>query len=360
MEVRLAAPPVGPLRRRAGYSRGMSADGSGRPPAARTRSPAARVLGAGARGAERLAGATGVDKAIEDATEEAIVRALRSPAVERAIVRVLVDENAVGRALERALTSDEVTKAIMDALDSEVADRVWEEILASPKAQMLVERIAEAPEVRAAIAQQGVGLITDVGRRLTVITEALDDAAERLVHGLFRRPGHEAETNQVGLVTRAVAGVIDLALLGALFSITSGLLASIVPALTGEGDGLSIWGVLTFGVVGFLVGGAIFVAFWSLVGQTPGMRFLSIHLDAAGSREIGFRRALKRLLAIPLSLLPLGLGFLAILLSPERRGWHDRIAGTMVLYDEEVKLAPWSQLERKSRDDTPSPPRPPV
>ena len=76
---------------RRGYSRLMSE--VERPP--RSRSPAARVLGAGARGAERLAGATGVDKAIEDAAEEAIVRALRSPAVERAIVRVLVEQNAV-------------------------------------------------------------------------------------------------------------------------------------------------------------------------------------------------------------------------------------------------------------------------
>lgn len=316
------------------------------------------MLGAGARGAERLAGATGVDKAIEDATEEAIVRALRSPAVERAIVRVLVHENAIGRALEQALTDDEVVEAITEALDSEVADRVWEEILASPKAQMLVERVAEAPEVRAAIAQQGVGLITDIGRRLTVLTEAVDDAAEELAHRMFRRPGHEAETNQVGLVTRALAAVVDLALLGALFSITSGLLASIIPAIAGDGDGLSIWGILTWGVIGFLVGGAIFVAFWALVGQTPGMRFLSIHLDADGSQEIGLKRALKRIAAVPVSLLALGMGFFAILLSPQRRGWHDRFAGTTVLYDEEVKEAPWSQLKRSSRGA--SPPSPPA
>jgi uncharacterized RDD family membrane protein YckC len=315
-----------------------------RPP--RPRTPAARMLGAGARGAERLAGATGVDKAIEDAAEEAIVRALRSPVVERAIVRVLVERNAVRRALDQALTSEEVADAVVRALDTEVADQVWREILASPKAQMLVERIAEAPEVRAAITQQGMGLLTDVGRRLTVITEALDDALERVAHRLLRRPGHEAETNQVGLVTRAVAGAIDLALISLALSIGSGLIASIVPAATGGSDGLSIWGVLSFGVVGFLIGGAVFVAFWSLVGQTPGMRLLSIRLDVESSREVGFRRALRRLLSVPLALLPAGLGFLAILLSPERRGWHDRIAGTTVVYDEHDLTAPWSQLKR--------------
>ena len=325
----------------------MSADGSGPPERrSRARSPAARVLEAGARGAERLAGATGVDKAIEDAAEEAIVRAMRSPAVERAIVRVIVEQNAVQSALEQALTSDEVAQAVVDALDSELADRVWEEILASPKAQMLVERIAEAPEVRAAIAQQGVGLVTDVGHRLTGITERLDDAAEKLIHRILRKPGHEAETNQVGLVTRTVAAAIDLGLISLALSIGSGLLASVIPAVTGGSDGLSIWGILSFGVVGFLIGGSLFAAFWALVGQTPGMRLLSIHLDVEGSREIGLRRAVERLFAVPVALLPAGLGFFAILMSPTRSGWHDRIAGTTVVYDEEVKTAPWSTLSR--------------
>jgi uncharacterized RDD family membrane protein YckC len=242
-----------------------------------------------------------------------------------------------------------VADAIVRALDTEVADRVWREILAGPKAQMLVERIAEAPEVRAAITQQGMGLVTDVGRRLTVITEALDDALERLAHRLVRRPGHEAETNQVGLVTRAVAGAIDLALISLALSIGSGLIASIVPAATGGSDGLSTWGLVIFGAVEFLIGGAVFVAFWSLVGQTPGMRLLSIRLDVAGSREVGLRRAVRRLLGVWLALLPAGLGFLAILLSPERRGWHDRIAGTMVVYDEADLTAPWSELTHARR-----------
>ena len=315
------------------------------PPRRARRSPAARVLGVGARGAERLAGATGVDKALEDAAEEAIVRALRSPAVERAIVRVIVEQNAVQSALEQALTSKEVEDAIVKALDSEVADRVWAEILASPKAQMLVERIAEAPEVRAAITQQGVGLITDIGHRLTKITESLDDAAERLVHRLFRSASHEAETNEVGLVTRAVAAAIDLALISLTLSVGSGLLASIIPAVTGGSDGLSPLGLLAFGLTGFAIGSFLFVTFWALVGQTPGMRLLSIHLDGGGTRELGLRRALKRLFGVGLSLLPAGLGFFAILLSPQRRGWHDRLAGTVVVYDESAKLAPWSTLE---------------
>ncbi|MGH2954267.1 MAG: hypothetical protein ACRDK9_09665 [Solirubrobacterales bacterium] len=183
-------------------------EGAQREPRER-RSPAARLVGFGTRSAGRLAEATGVDVAVEDAIEEAIVRALRSPAVERALVRV-IERNAVQDAIQRALTSEEVAEAVVTALDSQLAGRVWEEILASAKAQMLVERIAEAPEVRAAIAEQGAGLITDVGRRLTKITEALDDSAERLAHRIVGRSGEETETDQVGLVTRTLAAGVDL------------------------------------------------------------------------------------------------------------------------------------------------------
>lgn len=203
------------------------------------RSPTARLLGVGAKGAERLAGATGVDKAVEDAVEEAM--------------------------------------------------------LASQKAQMLVERIAEAPEVRAAITEQGVGLVTDLGRRLTAVTERLDDALERLAHRLLRRPEHE-ETDEVGLVTRVVAAGLDVALGSVLFSIASGLFASVFPFTFG-GDSLSPVGVGVLVALGVLAGGAILTAFWALVGQTPGMRLLSIHLEVDGSSHVGLRRALRRILA---------------------------------------------------------------
>ena len=120
------------------------------------------------------------------------------------------------------------------------------------------------------------------------------------------KPGHEAETNQVGLVTRAVAAAVDLALIGLVLSFGFGQLASVVPAVTGGSEGLSLLPVLGLGVLGFLIGGSILAAFWALVGQTPGMRLLSIHLEVNGSREIGLRRALMRVFAVPLSLLPAG------------------------------------------------------
>ena len=296
--------------------------------------------------AGRLAGATGLERAVAGVVEETIVRTVESEAVVRALERI-IEDGRLQAAVERSLDQEQLELAIRRALDSAVADRVWEEILASDKAQMLVERIAEAPEVRAAIAQQGFGLITDIGRQVSKITEALDDVAERLAHAIVRRGEHEAETNEAGLVTRLAAFAIDAGLLVGFLSIVSGLFSSIIPTIFGGGgeDGVSTGVLIAIIVAGLLFAGAVFVAFWNLIGQTPGMRFLGIRLLYHGEREIPYWVAFKRAWAIPLSVIPFLLGFLAILISPRRLAWHDHIAGTEVIYDE--ASAPWSLAPRE-------------
>ncbi len=171
------------------------------PPPARRPPLPARLLGIGARAGERVASATGIDDAVEGATEEAIVRALESPAVERAIVRVL-ESDAAQDAFERTLSSPAVERAAVKVLDSELVDHVWDRLLASDEAQKLVERIAEAPEVRAAIASQGVGLIEDIGRQVRRIADRLDDGLERLRAPAAAAPRARRRTAGVGLVTR--------------------------------------------------------------------------------------------------------------------------------------------------------------
>lgn len=295
--------------------------------------------------ASRVAGATGLERAIAGVVEETIVRTVESEAVIRALERI-IEDGRLQAAVERSLDQAQLELAIKRALDSAVADRVWEDILSSDKAQMLVERVAEAPEVRAAIAQQGFGLITDIGRSISKITEALDDVAERVAHAVFRRGDHEAETNEAGLVTRAAAFAIDAGLLAGFLSIVSGLFSSIIPTIFGDGsDGVSTGVVIAIFVAGLLFAGGVFTTFWTLIGQTPGMRFLGIRLLHHGQREIPFWVAFRRAWAIPISVIPFLLGFLAILISPRRLAWHDHIAGTEVIYDE--ASAPWSLAPRE-------------
>lgn len=299
--------------------------------------PAARVLTAGAKSAERVARAAGVDRVVNEAVEEAIVRALGSPAVLRAIERAIESH---AEAAER--DSDEIAQVLRRALQSDTAEHVWSEFLESEQAQMLVERIAGAPEIRAAIASQSAGLITDIGVRLTVISEGLDDALERVL----RVDDPDSETNQAGLATRAIAAGIDLGLLFAGYSLVSGVLGSVISAVFG--DHLSLAAVIVLCVLGVVTGGAIFAAFWALIGQTPGMRFLSIRLEHHGSREITAGCAVRRVFAVLLSLLPVGLGYLAILRDPRRRAWADRMTGTEVIYDTVARSAPHASLSRAS------------
>lgn len=304
----------------------------------------ARVLGIGARGAERVAAATGIDDALERTTEEAIVRALESPAVERAIVRLLESDAAQG-AFERALASPAVERTAIKMLDSQVVDRVWERLLASDEAQKLVERIAEAPEVRAALASQGVGLIADIGRGVREFADRFDEALDRVVARLRGRLAPVAGPPRVGLVTRGVGAAIDAGILNLGLLALSAVFGVTISGVLGDSESPS-GGEVAIGSGVWITASALYLGtFWSLAGQTPGMRLLSIRLDRAGERRIGLRHSLRRLLGTALSIFTLGAGFVLVALDPRRRSLADRLAGTDVIEDDRPLVAPWSRRE---------------
>jgi uncharacterized RDD family membrane protein YckC len=303
-----------------------------------------RLLGAGVRGARSVAEATGVDRAVQTAAEEAMVAAVESEAVERALVRVLqgplVEEAAHG-----ALESTAVKRALIEALDSEMVDEVWRRMLASDEAQRLVERIAEAPELRAAISAQSVGFVEDVGHTIGNTTRRLDGVVERIARRLTFRPQRGEPTERAGALTRGLAFALDALLVNLGFSGLAAIAALIASFFSGNGEGLSGF-ALALGTVAWLaLGGLYLVAFWSLAGQTPGMRFFGIRLGVQG-RGLPLRVSLRRLLGLVLATLPLGLGFLGVLFDERRRGWQDRLAGVDVLYEaRQPSPAPWSSFE---------------
>jgi len=299
-----------------------------------------RILEGGARGVGRLAGVAGIDRTVEVAVEEAIVRALESAAVERAITR-LVEDGRLADAVADSIDEERLEATIRRAIDSEVADRVWEDILASEKAQMLIARIAEAPEVRVALASQGVGLLADVGRQLARVTSAVDDFLERLLRRLLRRPQRSEPTSHAGLVTRGLAFAADAGILAAGFALTTALISGVWQLFTDSSFPLPLAALSA--LIAWLAGGCYFLGFWALEGQTPGMRFIGIQIEYRGGPEIGFRRAFRRLLATLLAVIPAGIGLLPILFRDSRRGLQDRISATDVVRRDNRVLAPWSQ-----------------
>lgn len=301
----------------------------------------ARLLGVGVRSARTVTKAAGIDRAVEVAAEEAIVAAVESEAVERAMARVL-EGPVVEEAVNGALESDAVKRAMLEAMDSELVDEVWKRLLASDQAQQLVERIAEAPEVRAAISAQGVGLIEDISRTVGRLARRLDDAFERVVRRIFFRRRRTVATNEAGAVSRGIAFVVDGVFVNLGFTAIIALVTLLFNAFGGNADGGSRFAVALGSTTWISIGALYLLAFWTLAGQTPGMRFLGIRLEI---ERLPFRRGVKRLIGMGLAFLTFGLGFLGIVLGDRRRGLQDRFGQTEVVYDERrPEPAPYSRL----------------
>lgn len=300
----------------------------------------ARLIGGGARGARRVAQVAGVDRAVEAATEEAIVRAVESPAVERALIRVLQGP-AVEEAMRGALDSPAVERALMDAVDSRLVDTVWQRVLASDEAQKLVERIAQAPEVRAAIASQGVGFLDDIRREIGKVARRVDGGIERVVRRLTWRRQRTEPTECAGAFTRALAFALDVGALNLAFIAISALVA-FVASIVFPSDATTP--ALAVGVFAWLIAGAVYlISFWSLTGQTPGMSIVGIRVVAPDSPRLTLRMAVRRLFGLVLAAIPLGAGFLGIIFSERRRGLEDVIGHTEVHYALSERQAPWSE-----------------
>lgn len=135
-----------------------------------------------------------------------------------------------------------------------------------------------------------------------------------------------------GFGVRLVAFLVDEMILG-IPLLLGGLvwMAIFVGDASSVGEGASaIWGVV-LGIAYSVLSLVYYVVFWGGRGTTPGKSLLGLVVRTAdGETPIGYSRAVLRLLGYVASFALLGLGFLAILLSDDRRGLHDRIAGTRV------------------------------
>jgi len=155
--------------------------------------------------------------------------------------------------------------------------------------------------------------------------------------------GLQERLRRAGAVSRTIAIAIDGAILNAAFLGLSAVITFVFSLAFGSGGHVSA-PAIAIGAGAWIAAGSLYLlSFWSLAGQTPGMRFVRIQLEAPEGRRIHFRRAVRRLFGLAFSILPLGLGLLGIVFGDDRRGWQDRFAGTEVIYAEvSAPVAPWS------------------
>ncbi len=81
----------------------------------------------------------------------------------------------------------------------------------------------------------------------------------------------------------------------------------------------------------FCVMAGFHILFWIRGGQTLGMRAWRLRVVRNDGGSLTFKDALVRYLAAILSLLALGLGFLWVLVDPDKLSWHDRISKTRLV-----------------------------
>jgi len=88
-----------------------------------------------------------------------------------------------------------------------------------------------------------------------------------------------------------------------------------------------------------VAGSAFILGIWlnAYLQGTPGKLLMGcLVVDADTGLRISLGKSLRRSLSLLLSALPAGLGFLSIAWSAQRQGFHDRLAGTRVVIEDDA------------------------
>jgi len=223
---------------------------------------------------------------------------------------------------------------------AEIRARV-EERLARRRAAPAVKRVVDAGELplgrgnaMAAVARELVSEPAEEQDPRTVELEPLGRSLPMSPAEEEREPDLDASPEEMvplGLASageRVFSGLIDLAFVAliqlTLFYLTTHLVAQRMGALPQSA-------LVSMGLVGALLAASYFLFFWSLSGQTLGKLLTGSRVVTTRGGTLGFGRSALRLAATLLSVLPLGAGLIGLWTDPERRGWHDRMAGTKVI-----------------------------
>ena len=142
------------------------------------------------------------------------------------------------------------------------------------------------------------------------------------------RPGPAAGVVYAGFWIRVVAWIIDAIALGILTS-------AITPFFGTPGvmiDGSRIVVDPGANAMGALIGLVYFVGLWTARGQTVGMmpfRLFVARVEDGGRPDIV--RAFLRYVGLILSFAALLLGVIWVAIDGRKQGWHDKLAGTVVV-----------------------------
>lgn len=140
----------------------------------------------------------------------------------------------------------------------------------------------------------------------------------------------DESTCYAGFWVRVVAAVIDTILL---MILTTPLLYLIYGSASWESEQffLGFWDVL----IGYVLPAVLVMLFWIYKSATPGkMLFKIVVCDGATGRPLSVAQSLIRYAGYVFATIPFGIGIIWVAFSERKRGWHDMMSGSVVVYRE--------------------------
>jgi uncharacterized RDD family membrane protein YckC len=148
---------------------------------------------------------------------------------------------------------------------------------------------------------------------------------------MIQTQSHRGE--YAGFVTRAVALVIDLVIISGGILFGNGIITLIAEFL--QMEGAFVIEVARFIGLQFVFPFAYFVGLTGLFDQTIGKVLMGLRVIKADGSHMDLRTATWRFLLNIIGVGPVFLGYLWVLVDNRRRAWHDILAGTYVIYEED-------------------------
>lgn len=178
--------------------------------------------------------------------------------------------------------------------------------------------------------------------------ELLKQTIETLLQGRMQRKRY------AGFFVRANAFIIDnliLSVVGALFLYVMSLAGMVDLNAASEianqyienptstelvSKALELPGMSTFFTIWSVVQAIYFIVFHAVWGATPGKKLMHIHVEMANGEKLSWAFSIFRFVAsivTQATLIFYGLGYLIVLIDPQKRALHDFIAQTRVVHN---------------------------
>ena len=238
--------------------------------------------------------------------------------------------------------------------------------------QMMASSLSDLEEnphvhgfIQEVVQEQSLGMVDEIIEETRERAITGDILLERFVRSILRRaprdtlPPPPPEVRQLarpvgqkrvsnpallgqygGFTSRLLAMIVDMALLTIGLTVLSWFLTGVnalfrVEGLLEAAVGAEIWLVAKSTIVllvsfCFIAGYPIF--FWTFTGQTIGKMLLGVRIVSMKGGHVSLWRAILRLVGYCLNIFLLFSGFFWVLADNRRQGFHDKLAGTCVIY----------------------------